>query len=129
MSKKSVMSFVMLAIAGIIVGFGSINEKEKVKVKCYYMAYACGDCYANYKIKEVIEGGSEIKKKLLDRDVKVTFKSKRLENRIDTLTGKCAICYDYYIEGYLEYRPEKEYSVLEADTCTVKLRNSKCCKD
>jgi hypothetical protein len=130
--KKKLLITAIVLVSAAIATYGMLQsgkEKEKVKVKCYYMAYACGDCFANYKIKEVIEAGDGIKGKLLNREVKVVFKSKRLEKQIDSMTAECAICYDYYIEGHLTYQSKKEFSLLEVDTCTVKLRDAKCCKE
>jgi len=91
------------------------------------MAYACGDCFAKYQIVEVLEGAEKIRNELLERDLKVTYVVKDLDLRIERLTRKCAICYDYYFEGSLKYSPIQEYSILEADACTIKLRDSTCC--
>ncbi|MBP6432600.1 MAG: hypothetical protein KA319_12610 [Ferruginibacter sp.] len=130
MRKVLFISVFILIIVGIVVVENTQSKNaNKVKIRCYYMAYACGDCFANYKVKEILEGENHVKGKLLDRDVKVVFKSKELESKVDSMTKRCAICYDYYFEGRLIYQPKEEYSVLEADTCRIQLRDLKCCEE
>ncbi len=87
------------------------------------MAYACGECEPQYKIKQVLQAGKLRESELLDQDIRVDFKSSILEKQIDRATQECAICYDYYLEGELSYLPVKKYYELEADTCIVKLRD------
>lgn len=91
------------------------------------MGYACGDCYAKHQIQKVITGDSILKRELPGRDVKMIFKSEELEKKIDSITGQCAICYDYYVEGFLNYKKDQEFSLLEAENCEVKLKDPDCC--
>lgn len=103
----------------------------KVKVKCRYMAYACGECEPKHRIDtvlKVVEGKLD-KRKVVDQDVKVIFRSSEQERRIDSQVQKCAICYDFYIDGDLKFLSLKGYYTLDVDTCIVKLRFKHCCDE
>jgi hypothetical protein len=128
------MKLIVSILAGtllvtLFIGFKSHFQKQsrKANVKCRYMAYACGECEPQYKIVEVIKGFDLNKQKLINKDIKVVFKSSSLESKIDSLTQKCAICYDFLFYGDLSYLPVKEYYEIKVDTCTVKLRDKTSC--
>src|SRR6266498_4508249 len=97
------------------------------KLEFSYMAYACGDCYAQYKVNRILRPEKNELKDLVGTDIKVIFKEDKLEKRIDSLTGKCAICYNYYFVGTLTKKRNNSYYILSADSCNFSLRDSTCC--
>jgi hypothetical protein len=129
--KASVVIISTVLLATIVI-FGIRGYRQtvssKAKIKCWYMAYACGECWPQYRIKDVFSVSNVTKKELLNKDVRVIFKSEKLEKKIDSLTYKCVVCYDFYIEGELSYIPAKKYYEIKADTCVTKLRDKECCK-
>jgi len=116
-------AFLLTSCAGSDAG-----EESKIKITSHYIGYACGECAAKYQIKKVIGTSKDVKENLVNRDIKLIFSSKELENKIDSIVEKCAICYDYTLDGYLIYQPEKDYSIVKVDSCTVQLINPECCK-
>lgn len=93
-----------------------------LQVKCAYRRYACGDCFPQYKIVEVIKGSRSLKGIDLDLD----FESNNLDS-IEKASDKCAICLDFYIVGNLKYtRYNKRYS-MKVIECYTKLRFPGCC--
>lgn len=128
--NKNLIVFALSTMAVIVLFFNILpfEKKSKVKVKCYFMAYACGDCYPKYKIKQVLSSENIPDSLLLERELKIEYLSSKIEQQIDTLTSKCAICYDFFIEGSLYYQHRKEYSILQVDKCVAQLRDSTCCE-
>lgn len=126
-----VYSAFFLLIIIVLAAFKVCNKipirQFKIKAKCNYMAYACGECEPQYKVESVLSIDGIDKNKILNQDIEIVFKSPVLE-KIDSITQKCAICYDYYVQGYIFYLKEKKYYRLIADTCEVKLRFADCCK-
>jgi hypothetical protein len=112
----------------IIVIFGTQKKQSNyIKLKCMYMAYACGDCDPQYKIEDITYSDKINKEELINKEIYVKFKNKKLEKTVDSLTQKCVICYDFYFEGNLMVLPNTKQYQLMADACKVALR-SNCCE-
>ena len=88
------------------------------------MAYACGDCYPQYKITTVLDSKGFSKQELLEKDIKVVFTDKEFGKRLDEQVQKCIICYEFELIGRLTEINE-EYT-LYSDSCTANLRED-CC--
>ena len=97
------------------------------KVMSYYMGYACGDCYAQYKIKQVLVSKQIEGAELLEKDLKVVLKSSEEEKKLDSLVSKCAICYDFYFEGDVFKREVDSFYTMKVNSYSVRLRDSTCC--
>ncbi len=86
--------------------------------------YACGECYPQYKVKEVDPvKGYEF---LLDQDISIIYPSKEQEDSIQKLTQKCIICYEFYFRGSVRFSKKKGY-IFKATSAKVKLWDDKCC--
>ena len=48
------MSLVVVAAAAAYYFTSAEHNTQRVTVKCMYTAYACGDCYPQYNVREVI---------------------------------------------------------------------------
>lgn len=100
--------------------------KGQVQIKCHYMAYACGDCYAQYRIDDAYGIDGSIKDKLIHTDIYVQFKSTDIEYALDNATGQCATCYEFLLTGHLQQSRAKGYYFL-AEKAQYKLRFKGCC--
>ncbi len=101
---------------------------KQVTLKCRYMAYACGDCYPQYRVDEVIIPSSgNLQEDMLKKEISVFYKAKELENHISKETSKCIICYDFYFSGELKQSASKGY-FLEVDSAKIELRPN-CCSE
>jgi len=94
------------------------------------MAYACEECGPQYRIEGIskVYMGKVNRVGILGKDVKVVFKSRIFEKKLDSLVSACAICYDFYIDGDLAYSSKEGYYRLNADTCVTTLRSKDCCR-
>jgi hypothetical protein len=132
MSRVGRVSFILLfpVIFYFLGSCKNILPGDKVRLKCRYMAYACGECEPQYRIEEIskVYKGKVNRAAILGKDVKVVFKSHIFEKKLDSMVAPCAICYDFYIDGDLAYLSTKGYYRLIADTCVAKLRSNDCCK-
>ena len=99
---------------------------DNVKIKCNYMAYACGDCYPQFKVKDIIQGNNSEVKKILDSEIEVVFTDDKLQEAVDKGTYKCVICYDFIFTGNLKKSFRKGTYFL-AHTVKIKLKNDSCC--
>lgn len=119
----------MIIYIGAASCFGK-SQTFKVRIKCHYMSYACGECQPQYNVDEILNSsdGKLDKSKVLGQDIKLVFKSPEEEKKIDAQVEKCIICYDYYVHGYLTFLTSKGYYILNVDTCVVKLRFERCCE-
>jgi hypothetical protein len=62
------------------------------------MAYACGDCYPQFKVDTILLSNPRMDK-LLGQDVYLVYQKNGIRYSFDKEINNCAICYDYYIEG------------------------------
>lgn len=102
-------------------------KNANAKLKCHFMAYACGECYARYKIVEVENSDNFKSSELVNKDLQVQFASKEMENSLDSLVSKCAICYDFTFEGKLSKSDNSSFFIMKLETFQVKLTDSSCC--
>lgn len=90
------------------------------------MAYACGDCYAQYRVKEVLDADVDIVKSILNTDIVIEFKDEQMEKDLDKSTSKCVICYDFNFTGELKQSKSKGTFFI-AESVDYKLKNDSCC--
>jgi hypothetical protein len=127
--KHKILIVTIIAIA-LTTAYCLVPEKisnTPIKIKCNYMAYACGDCYPQYKVNEILEGGSEEVNKILNTEIIVKFEDKKMEQKLDKSTAKCVICYNFTFTGDLKHS-SKNGTYLIAKTAEYKLKNDSCCK-
>jgi len=93
--------------------------------KCRYMAYACGDCYPQWKIDSgfAVENGL---KDLIEKDIYVNSKGKQMEESVPDSVSKCIICYDFYFTGLLRETLSDKHK-FEANGFKMELRVKDCC--
>jgi len=119
--------FVLVAIGTIYYFIPKKISVSKVKIQCNYMAYACGDCYPQYRVNEILEGNNNEVDKILNTELIVEFEDKKMEQEMDKNTAKCVICYNFTFTGDLKYSKSKgKYFV--AQTVDYQLKNDSCCK-
>lgn len=127
--KRAYKLFLIILGLGIIglalFFFPNRNVGEEVTIKTNYMMYACGECYPQYKVKEIVYPikGFEF---LLNKDISVNYSSKKQEDSIKMVTEKCITCYEFYFTGKVKYSKTKGY-VFKARSAKVKLWDVKCC--
>lgn len=80
-----------------------------ITIRTRYMMYACGDCYPQHKVEEIIFPKNGKYVFLLGKNLPIRFSSKDQEDTIDKMTEKCVICYDYFFTGNLKYSKMKGY--------------------
>lgn len=123
------MKVYILIIGAVIIGLFCIlpvmNKSKDIQVKCRYMAYACGDCYPQFKIDSVLYPTNS--DKLVGEDIYLVYENNSesflLEEKIDS----CWICYDYYVEGELKESLFKSHKKIIVKKYELKLRSSECC--
>jgi len=121
----AILVLVLIGVAYYL--FPKKLSDSKMKIKCNYMAYACGDCYPQYNVKEILEGDDQKTCKIIGTDLIVEFKDKTAEQIVDKNTAKCVICYDFVFTGNLKHSAWKG-TYFVADSVNYKLRNDSCCK-
>ena len=89
------------------------------------MAYACGDCYPQWRVDSnfAVEQGL---KELIGKDIHVDRKGIQIENLITDSVSKCIICYDFYFNGSLKKTLSNKYK-FEAESFQMELRFPDCC--
>lgn len=106
--------------------YGQDKSLEKVKLKLQYMAYACGDCYPEYRVVKIIEPKNDKTANWLKgKDVNVDFSDKD-EDRIESMRGNCAICFYYEVEGAL-VRKDSAKLVLVPMNYKMYEKSKGCC--
>lgn len=133
MKKNKILFFWLIILALTTFGFFGYSyipktiDKE-VLIKCRYMAYACGDCYPQYRVDDIIKSSSERTNQLIyKREISVFYDSKKLESSISRETSKCTICFEFYLSGVLKHSKSKGY-FLEVNSANVILKPN-CCSD
>lgn len=130
MSRKLLLiillSFVAIVIAAVLFFTSAkIDIQKNVSVKCMYMAYACGDCYPQYNVRDVYP--SSLRQKLLKKDIDIEFASKEQEKEFIKKVGICRICYKFDFNGDLFYSEKKNCYVIKLDSYKIQLMDKKCC--
>ena len=125
---KKISQFLMALL--VIFTLMSCNDsiKGRVGLKCIYMGYACGECEAKYKIKEIINKESALPEGIKESELKAIFKSSNHERDIDNIVKDCAICYDYYFWGSLVKSSIKDYYTITVDSVSVLINSDRCCE-
>jgi len=120
--------YLVLAVIAATVAFCFIPfkvSKGKMKIKCHYMAYACGDCYPQYHVDSIIKGEAMVD--ILGTDLLLVFNKPGLETSLEEQTWRCKICYDFYLTGELKKSVAKgNYFVVERGG--YKMRFKECCQ-
>jgi len=118
--------FIIALISILSFNYQKSNNKE-VKLKCVYMAYACGDCYPQYKVEAVLYPDN-ISKKVMGKEIYVEFKDREMEDKLTQEVHQCAICYYYIFSGELKYSIFKKAYTLEIDEFDITLKFNDCCE-
>lgn len=124
-----VIAFIVGILVYFIYDYNIIKhyKNANAKLKCHYMAYACGECFAKYKIVGVENSDNFKSSELVKKDLQVQFASKEMENRLDSLVSKCAICYDFTFEGKLSKSDNSSFFIMKLEAFQVQLMDSSCC--
>lgn len=90
-------------------------------------AYACGDCYPEFKINEVELDDRQYEDILKGELTFVDFTSYMAEE-IKIRTEKCAICFNYIVEGSIYKTFNGDYKI-KASRLTLQETFSGCCSE
>lgn len=101
----------------------SCSNSNEVELTCSYQAYACGDCFPQFKIDSIFyNSNSKIK---IGDEIRIIYNDKELEEWV----GNCLICYNYRVKGKI-YKPFwRNYYVLVAENYNVKEKFKGCCDE
>lgn len=102
------------------------KEKNDIQLQCRYMAYACGDCYPQYKITDVLND-SIAKRELSGKDINLEFENEEKEQEFVQLQGNCGICFLYKFKGDLRYSITKGHILKVSDYNLEKY--PECCEN
>lgn len=132
--KLSKFIFWLVALSGILVVLlflsrGFPAKQKNVLIRCNYMAYACGDCMPQFRIKKIVNGKG-LTKEILGRDIFLKFSNGAADARFYDSLGVCITCYDIDLQGQLVKNPFKEYQyTLVVSSYKLSLRNGCCTND
>ena len=125
--KKANYIIIPVTIFLVITGYSCMFTSKTIKdahVKCYYMAYACGDCTPQYQIREVYSP-KELGEELLGKEISIKFNTTQEEADFENKVSKCSICYWYEFKGEIIKSGEK--ITLKVNQFTVELKSQNCC--
>lgn len=120
-----ILSYILITLQ-LLSGCNFTTVVGSVKVKCVYMAYACGDCTPQYQVIEVIKPVS-LKDKFLKQDIEIAFDDIQIENQFKKKIGNCSICYYYEFYGNMKYERKRKCYVLNIEQYNLVLKNKECC--
>lgn len=103
----------------------STKNKRDIEIKSRYMFYACGDCYPNFRIEEVI-GSNMQSNNIIGQDIDLEFKDTKLQHSFESSTKKCMFCCRFQFKGDLNYSILKRHYVLNVKKYYVTI-NKSCC--
>lgn len=113
-----IKSFIILFIFLI-----SCTKSTEIELTCSYQAYACGDCYPQFKIDTIIyDIDSNVE---IGDNIKIIYKDKELEEWIDS----CLICYNFKVKGKIHKKLWKNYYVLCAEDYSITEKFIDCCEE
>jgi hypothetical protein len=77
---------------------------DSVSVQLSYMAYACGDCFPQYRVDKVLSSEYNDKTYLYNKEIDVQFVGENLNQQIEELDklGCSGTCYIYTLSGVLK---------------------------
>lgn len=104
--------------------FGERVIKKNTTLSCNYMAYACGDCYPQYKVEKA---PGVLEKKLLNKDIMIAFSSQIQEDKFNRQVQRCAICYNYKLTGDLYYSNRYKCYLLQVINYKITETFRGCC--
>jgi hypothetical protein len=87
----------------LLIVYFTVSTKTNVQLQCIYMAYACGDCYSQYRVQQVY-APSSMRDKLMNKDIAVVFDNARQEAAFNDKVGDCLICYVFDLRGTISFQ-------------------------
>jgi hypothetical protein len=101
--------------------FSKTNQDLTLKV--HYIE-SCGDCPAVWKVDSVL-GELNDSFQLINKEMFVIYKGKRLESQLGKINWKCILCSDFYVKGDVKNTLSGKYKFLAHNyNYTV---NPNCC--
>lgn len=77
------------------------SYRDSVRIKLSDRAYACGDCYPNYRIEAVVFSEEPDKSYYFNKEIYVKFIDENLSKELEIL--KCrTTCYTYVLHGIMK---------------------------
>ena len=130
--KKTTLLFICFFTVALLFGgwkaYDDIyfkKDKQPTTIKFHYMAYACGDCYPQWRVDSSFAVKKGLKE-LTGVDFYVNHKGRRIEELISDSVSKCMICYDFYFTGFLKKTLSNRYK-FDTDSFKMELRSKDCC--
>ena len=99
---------------------------EPVTAEFRYMRYACGDCYPQWNVQNVI-GDVKADGKYKGKDMLVYFQEQELYNILKTNDQNCITCFQFIIKGKIEKTLSGKYRFLSDEYSMIK--NEACCNN
>lgn len=101
------------------------SKQDSVCIKLSYMAYACGDCYPQYRIDSVLYSREIDKSFYLNKEVYVEFVAESLRKQTEAFdcSGQC---YSYLISGILK---RNGFGILKLEAVEGTISKIKVCCD
>jgi hypothetical protein len=91
-----------LILVGCLLVFLPISiNSEPVEVKFRYMAYACGNCYPQYKVY-TIQPTDTLLDDFVEKEFWVEFDSQGQEKSVMDQSERCMICCEFLFTGYFK---------------------------
>ena len=127
MKKNKIIILVLLFCT---ISFCSCRS-DYAKIKCNYMAYACGDCYPQFRIDSIYSSTNNLLK--IDDNIHLKLKKENTFVDLESLIDRCWICYDYYVEGTVNKNiftgtktmiVTKYNFILRENCCTASIRTA-----
>ena len=131
MKKSSLFIIAIIVVALLFGAWKAYNgvyfdkNKHALTIKCHYMAYACGDCYPQWRIDSSFAVENRMKE-LIEKDLFVIYKGKQFEESLPDSVGRCMICYDFYFTGFLKKTMSDKYR-FEVDSFQIGTEQPDCC--
>jgi hypothetical protein len=122
---KRIIIVVVVVLVGILVSV-SLKRPIKVLLKCSYMAYACGDCYPQFRVDSIMYSDRPIDD-LTGKDVYLFIENRGTKTPLEEEIKNCWICYDYYVEGLLEKNWLNSKKQIIVTKYNLVMRNKDCC--
>jgi hypothetical protein len=109
--KKLFLLFAIFIVGLIYFLIENSYSVEDIVVKSRYMFYACGDCYPQYNIEEVVNSKIQLSK-IIGQDFDIEFEDVKIQDSFESSSRKCQFCTKYLFEGDLNYSILKRHYIL-----------------
>jgi len=128
------VSFLIIVVISSALLFGAWKAYDGIyfkkdagtmTIKCRYMAYACGDCYPQWRTDSSFAAENDLKE-LIEESFYVIYKGKGVDESFPDSINKCIICYDFYFTGLMKKTLIGKYK-FETDSFQVKMDSPDCC--